>query len=232
MAGRNISASHVAFSSTRVMATCATMGQAAGAAAAFCLKHRCLPKEIVSDKNKMKNLQQNLLKDDQSLLAIKNEDENDLARSAKVTASLFTPEGRPENVVDGWNRNIGDGSCHQWQASLSDGVPWLQLEWEQPQTIKQIQLTFDTALHRRLFLTGEDGVYYDQLRTQQPETVKKYSIEALLDDKFVTIVKQDKNYLRLVRFEFEPIETKVIRVKVRQTNGDELAKIFEIRCYR
>ncbi|MBE7498944.1 MAG: FAD-dependent oxidoreductase [Verrucomicrobiales bacterium] len=36
MAGRNISASHVAFSSTRVMATCSVLGQAAGTAAMLC----------------------------------------------------------------------------------------------------------------------------------------------------------------------------------------------------
>ena len=35
MAGRNISCSHVAFTSTRVMATCAVIGQAAGTAAAL-----------------------------------------------------------------------------------------------------------------------------------------------------------------------------------------------------
>ncbi len=231
MAGRNISASHVAFSSTRVMATCAAIGQAAGTAAAFCLKNNCLPKEIVADKIKIKNLQQNLLKDDQALLAIKNEDERDLARQAKITASWFTPEGRPDNIIDGWNRNIGDRSSHQWQASLSDGVPWIQLEWEQPQMLRQIQLTFDTALNRRLFLTGEDGVYYDQLRRQQPETVKKFIIEALVNDKFVAIIRQDNNYLRVARFEFEAFETKAIRVKVQQTNGDKLARIFEIRCY-
>src|SRR5207249_6696894 len=43
MAGRNISASHVAFTSTRVMATCAVVGQAAGTAAAQCVRNRRSP---------------------------------------------------------------------------------------------------------------------------------------------------------------------------------------------
>ncbi|MCZ7634857.1 MAG: FAD-dependent oxidoreductase [Verrucomicrobia bacterium] len=43
MAGRNISASHVALSSTRVMATCSVLGQAAGTAAALCARHGLLP---------------------------------------------------------------------------------------------------------------------------------------------------------------------------------------------
>jgi ribulose 1,5-bisphosphate synthetase/thiazole synthase len=232
MAGRNISASHVAFSSSRVMATCATMGQAAGAAAAFCLKNKCLPKDIVADNSSLKHFQQNLLKDDQSLLTIKNEDENDLARQAKVTASWFTPEGKPGNIIDGWNRNVGDGETHQWQASMSDGDPWIQLEWKQRQIIHHIQLTFDTGLNRRLFLTGNDSVYYDQVRTVQPESVKKYVIEAYVNDKFIPVVRVKNNYVRLKRHFIETIKTNKIRIRVLQTQGDELARLFEIRCYK
>ena len=41
--GRNISATHLALSSTRVMKTCALMGQAAGTAAALCIHYGCGP---------------------------------------------------------------------------------------------------------------------------------------------------------------------------------------------
>ena len=43
LAGRIISASHVAFACTRVMATCAHGGQAVGMAAALCLRDRIEP---------------------------------------------------------------------------------------------------------------------------------------------------------------------------------------------
>ena len=39
-AGRNLSASHVAFASTRVMATCAVVGQGVGTAAAIALQRK------------------------------------------------------------------------------------------------------------------------------------------------------------------------------------------------
>ena len=39
-AGRDISATHVAFGTTRVMATCAVIGEAAGSGAALCLSER------------------------------------------------------------------------------------------------------------------------------------------------------------------------------------------------
>lgn len=44
-AGRNISATHMALSSTRVMATCALMGQAAGTCAAVSAERGCMPGE-------------------------------------------------------------------------------------------------------------------------------------------------------------------------------------------
>lgn len=47
MAGRNISASHVALGSTRVMATCALLGQAVGAAASLIEKRQTTPRGIV-----------------------------------------------------------------------------------------------------------------------------------------------------------------------------------------
>ena len=45
LGGRAISCSHVAFSSTRVMATCAVTGQAAGTAAALAVKKSLTPRE-------------------------------------------------------------------------------------------------------------------------------------------------------------------------------------------
>ena len=46
MAGRNISVSHVALGTTRVMATCALCGQAVGSAAVLMKKYQCTPREI------------------------------------------------------------------------------------------------------------------------------------------------------------------------------------------
>ncbi len=66
MAGRNISATHAAFSSTRVMATCAVVGQGAGTAAAFCARYGVSPRELAADKKKVAELQQTLVRDDQN----------------------------------------------------------------------------------------------------------------------------------------------------------------------
>jgi hypothetical protein len=61
LCGRIISVSHVAFGSTRVMATCSNSGQAAGMAAALCVKHRLTPRDI-SSPQRIGVLQRELMK--------------------------------------------------------------------------------------------------------------------------------------------------------------------------
>jgi len=85
MAGRNISVTHVALGSTRLMATCSTIGQAVGTAAYLCTKYSLQPRDLYPEK--INELQQLLLKQDCFIPQVKNADPKDLAREAKVTAS-------------------------------------------------------------------------------------------------------------------------------------------------
>lgn len=85
MAGRDISASHVAFGTTRVMATCAVIGEAAGTGAALCAARGITPRELHA--NHLQDLQQTMLRQDASVLGLRNEDESDLALKAAVSAS-------------------------------------------------------------------------------------------------------------------------------------------------
>lgn len=84
-AGRPIGASYVAFASSRVLPTGAIVGQAVGAAAALCMRHKCEP-QLIAQKY-AKELQQLLLRQDASIPGIVNDDAADLARRATVTAS-------------------------------------------------------------------------------------------------------------------------------------------------
>ena len=84
-AGRPISASYVAFASSRVLPTGAMVGQGVGAAAALCMKHHCDPREIASGH--ADELHQLLLRQDASILGVVNADTKDLARKARVVSS-------------------------------------------------------------------------------------------------------------------------------------------------
>ncbi len=46
MAGRNISVTHEALGTTRVMKTCGMMGEVVGKAASVCVLHDCLPRDV------------------------------------------------------------------------------------------------------------------------------------------------------------------------------------------
>ena len=85
LAGRIISASHVAFGSTRVMATCAQGGQAVGMAAALCVKKNLSPQEL--GKTAMAELQRSLLRTGQFIPEVRLEDPEDLVLSAQLIPS-------------------------------------------------------------------------------------------------------------------------------------------------
>lgn len=86
IAGRIISATHVAFGSSRVMATCAHGAQAVGMAAALCKKYEELPAQI--GEKYISELQQELMKNGQHLPGLALHDQTDLMHSATaITAS-------------------------------------------------------------------------------------------------------------------------------------------------
>ena len=89
LAGRHISVTHVALGSPRLIATCAIEGQAVGTAAHFCKKYNANPRNIY--EHHIRELQQQLLKDDCYIIKMRNEDEKDLARDAYVTESSSMP---------------------------------------------------------------------------------------------------------------------------------------------
>jgi hypothetical protein len=233
MAGRNISASHVAFTSTRVMATCACIGQASGTAAALCARHGLTPRQLAGDRKRLVELQQTLLRDDQTIKGRRNEDPADLARAAAVSASDALEHAPPDNVLSGVTRDIPGQAVNRWTAPLGDKGAWLELAWKAPQKLTEVQLTFDTGFERELTLTASDGINNGIIRAAQPETVRDY---ALLYRKpgtkeWVELVKVEGNHERLRRHRFAPVEAEALRVRITATNGQKLARLFEVRCY-
>lgn len=86
LTGRLISATHIAFGSTRVMATCATNGQAVGMAAVLCTREGLRPRDLLQAPY-MHRLQQSLLALGQHIPGVPFQTENDLSRTATVSSS-------------------------------------------------------------------------------------------------------------------------------------------------
>jgi hypothetical protein len=233
MAGRNISASHVAFTSTRVMATCGVIGQAVGTAAALCARHGLTPRQLYQDKKRLAELQQALLRDDQTIKNLRNEDPADLARQARVRASDALEHAEAANVINGLPRDVPGRSINRWTAEMTAGGPWLELSWKKPQKLREVQLTFDSGFQRELTLTASDAINRGIIRAAQPETVRDYTLyyRKSAGGPLVELVKVDGNHQRLKRHRFAGVEAQAIRLHVRATNGDKLVRVFEVRCY-
>lgn len=234
MAGRNISASHVAFTSTRVMATCAVLGQAVGTAVAHALEHGLSPRELAGSPEQIRALQQRLLRDDQTIRGRRNEDPLDLARSATVAASGALSDSEPANVVDGYVRDLPKQWSHRWGAPIGPEGAWIQLEWPEPKTISQVQITFDSGFERELTLSQEDSVTRRTIRAPQPETVRDYELlaQAANAADWRSLVRVTGNHQRLRRHTFPAAKITSLRLRITATHGDPLARVYEIRCYR
>lgn len=238
-AGRNISASHVAFASTRVMATCFVIGQGVGIAAAGAARKGVDISSILNDPDHLASLQQEILRQDGFLIGVPNQDPRDLARTATVSSSDAAPVGAAANVISGFTRTTTGprgtvpgsmpSGTHRW---MSRSLPaTLSLEWPQPVHLDTINLTFDTGLHRWFSLTQSDGVHARNIWGPQPESVRHYRITAWTNGKSTLLAEVSENFLRHCIHSFPTTATKRIDIEVLGTNGIDHARIVEIRCY-
>jgi len=232
-AGRNVSATHVAFASTRVMGTCAVMGQAIGTAAACFLRDG---KKTIAESATPLNIlaiQQALLRDDAFLLGVRNEDPEDLARRACCTASSEESGCGASLVLSGITRELNESwgpwsRCEPNHWSSQSLPAWLDVELPESAAIAQIHVTFDSGLQRELILTPSDSISAKSIRGPQPELVKDYNI--YLDQTLAVSVSG--NYLRKRVHTLEnPISASRVRIEVLATQGVSNARIFEVRLY-
>lgn len=105
-AGRNISITHAALSSSRVMATCAVLGQALGSAVAAAVKGNC----NIADVN-IPDLQQSLMEDD-CYIPWRKRKLPEITVKAKCNSEIV------RNGIDRGEENLwigGDGDCVEYE---------------------------------------------------------------------------------------------------------------------
>jgi hypothetical protein len=231
-AGRNVSASHVAFTSMRLMKTCAVIGQAAGTTAHLCVRKNTLPRTFRNDSSRVRELQQILLRDGCLLMDTRNEDPADLARKAVVSASGSLGGSKPENILTGITYDPRDEVDNRWIAPMADGPAWIRLEWDIPVSVSQIQIIHDSGLGRPLEMSVHENRVKRTIYGPQPEVCRKYSIIGIgADGSEQRLESVNYNYQRLRRHTFDPVTVKAIQVVLERSNGPDLAGIYEIRAY-
>jgi hypothetical protein len=83
-----------------------------------------------------------------------------------------------------------------------------------------------------LTLTANDRMTRTIVRAPQPETVRDYELQVrrMGVGDYVTVARVEGNHQRLNRLSFPSRTTDRLRIVVHKTNGDNLARIFEVRA--
>ena len=215
-AGRNISVTHAAMSSTRVMATCAILGQAAGTAAALAGAKGLLPHGIY--EHEIRRLQQMLMADDCYLPWLRR-DIPELSRTARLTASA----GDPEPLRNGIDRPLGQDD-NGWSGRT--GTDWVEYRFDRPQRLSATRIVFDSDLrHRGLNMPCRFDLNPPPVVVPATMT-RAFRIEALTDDgSWRMVTRENNNYQRLLRLPLD-VETVAVRLLPEQTWGAPIAHLF------
>lgn len=193
-AGRNVSMTHMAMSSIRVMATCGIMGQAVGTAAAMCAEYHISPHEIYV--NKIDELRSRLAACDCFIPGYKR----------KIGAlCLATPIINGSDALKtGADRPHLSYSLDKIGVSVPNGTV-LVYRFASPEYIRTLHVTFDSDLNRTTLLGDEcerthtmrANVRLDSPVFYVPKTLcKSFCIEITTPTGTRTLYKTEKNLNR------------------------------------
>lgn len=174
LAGRIISATHVAFASTRVMATAAHVGQAVGMAAVIAKENSLNPKEIV-EKGFVKDLQKELLRSGQHIPGFELQDSIDLVQQANISVSS-------ELVLEEMSADF----CQTLDLSVAQLLPLKK--GKIPELFITVEVAKQTKLELELRVSERVGNYTPDISLEKlvldlsvGKRVEKISFSSLLD---------------------------------------------------
>lgn len=202
-AGRNISVTHAALSSSRVMATCSTLGQALGTAVAQAIHGGVRVEDI-----DVSELQRTLMDDDCYIPWHKRE-VSALARSAECTIEVI------RNGIDRGEENL-------WVGKDGDTITYTL---DKAEDISEIRLVFDSDLNRK-YHNMPFNYPIVETKYKLPKTlVKEYKIECELEGGEIHTVHVKDNHQRFVRHK---VKIKARRVKFIpiSTHGSDSFRVF------
>lgn len=221
-AGRNISATHMAMSSTRVMATCAVIGQAVGTGAAVAIAHGCMPADV-ADKH-MAELQSMLLEDGCFIPG--------LLRQPTGLAKPQLPAEELAILLNGWERPH-DGVANT--VVLPEG---LTVDFTQP--VQTLRLALDPDFSRESI--SDDNRYqkfamrthidWPEKRVSMPANLLRgCTITACAADGTETFIPVENNRRVVLNIALPENTVQVTFTNVTAWNSDEV-RVFSIDAAR
>lgn len=202
-AGRNVSVSHLALSSTRVMATCSLLGQAVGTACALVAEKSALPKNV-----DICALKQALRDDDCYLL---NTPRRLSAAMSGAQSSLS--EGEKRIFASGIERKLGDG---RYAVEREIGEP-LEFIFDNA-FVREMRLVFDNDVAREYCKNPWSRSYpmklnislADGQELMPPSLVKAYRAEICVNGEWRILSEERDNFRRLVKL---PVNERISGVR-------------------
>jgi hypothetical protein len=212
-AGRDISCSHMGLSATRVMGTCAALGQAVGTAAALCLANSLDPAEL--HRRRIAELQ-TALEEDDCMLPFRWRHP-----SAITLAAHCAPQC--EVLRNGIDRVYGGKDNGLW---LAPGEETCVYKWDVPRRISGARIVFDSQMTfmgkrmRKLEATTE--------RAEMPAPLaRSFRIDVRVAGSWKTVFSDSENFLRFREIAFpEPVQADTLRLVVESAWGDDQAHVF------
>ncbi len=220
-AGRNISVTHAAMAASRVMATCAILGQAAGTAASLAIRYGISPREV---NDHMDELQQTLMTDDCWLPGLRRRI-SDICQAAALTAGCEDPE----NLRNGHDRPTdenGDNGCY---LPLGKCAEYTLAE---PTHVESVRLIFDSDLDRTTITGGIDSVKDCPTICNRSADMTPFTFPATMTDTFEILVDGEVhrritgNRQRLVTLPIGKTASRIALRPLSTTGAAETAHVF------
>ena len=208
-AGRNISASHLAFATTRVMATCGVIGQAVGTAAAVAIEKGVLPRGV---NEYITEVQKHLLEDDCFLPKFRRE-MPELTKKAELTAEY----GDPSALQNGLDRKIWGNDNGYWGILKR----YITYTFKEKTFVNGFRLIADSDLDREYTYGNPDALNisttlfrradYNHTTFGFPKCLlKSFEVQILLDNgEWKTVYAEDNNIQRMIKGEIGEYTTAV-----------------------
>ncbi len=219
-AGRNISATHGAMSSTRVMGTCSLLGQALGNAAAICVSENIMPRDIL--KGYTTRLQKEIMDDGIMIPGLRRE-VPEVIKNAQMNISeadrtiLFDGTERPRSEGDRHYIALDKGERLEYTFADKTEIGTLRIQFD----LDYERLSVSPNMKMRWFAQKLNrGLDFEPVKV--PNTiVKKFRV--LADGK--EVYSTDNNYNSLVKI---PVNASANRLEIYfdETWGSDRVNIF------
>ena len=207
-AGRNISVTHIALSSTRVMATTAMLGQALGTGVAQMVNTDTTPDTI-----DIPTLRQTLMADD-CYIPFYEREVSPLSLSAKCTAPVLR---------DGIDR----GDEHMWVGKAGEIISYT---FDKPTKVSGVRIIFDSDLNRGCWNMPSSYPLVQKKYKVSPFMMREFSLVFEHGDGTLTTKVYKENRKRFVDIEFDETCICVSLIPMKTYGSDECHIFsFEVR---